>query len=299
MIHDTTSDQRLLRGAAATLSVTVRDQDGGATDSVGTVTCRVQKADGTDVLAAGSSTTNPTGTGTYARSLTAAQTATLETLLVTWTDGGDSSTTLTTAEVVGGYYFSVAEARAADSSLFRPEKADDTRMLDLRRQVEDEFERICNVAFVPRYRRVRVDGTGTACLVVPDTMIRTVRSVREYVTATAYDTYTAAEIAAIPTSRTGELVRTDGDVWAYGYQNIVIEYEHGFDRPPEPIRQAALRRVGQMLGEAKSAIPANTISFTPDNGVTYRMSTPNYTRTGDVMIDAVLARHSYAIPGMA
>lgn len=290
---------RHLRGASASLPVTFEGESGDPTDAAGAVTVRVQRSDGTDLLAAGTGTTNTAGTGTYAVALTAAQTATLDVLEATWTDAGDASTTISVHEIVGGYYFSVQTARAFDPRAFAPERYENTRIVDARRQVEDEFEQICATAFVPRFRRARLSGHGGYCLQVPDTMVRSVRSVRVYSSPTSYTTFTAAELAAIPQSRTGLLQRTDGGIWDSGTANLVVEYEHGWDRPPEPVRQAALRRLAQVLGEAKQAVPFNAISYNADSGVTYRLSTPSFARTGDPSIDGVLAKFSFAIPGLA
>jgi hypothetical protein len=300
VIFDKTADQRILRGATASLTVTLRNQDGDPADAGGTLTVQVQKADGTDLLAAGSSTTNPAGTGNYTRSLTAAQTASTETLTATWTDGGDSSTRVTVHEIVGGFYFSVGDARLFDPTQLRSERYNNDRLIEARRQVEDEFERICNVAFVPRFRRARLSGNGQTCIMFDDPMVRTVRTVRVYDSATTYSTFTSAQLAALggENMRRGLVERLDGNTWTWGESNIVVEYEHGFDRPPEPVRQAAFRRVVQMLSLAKSAIPFNAISYTPDTGVTYRLSTPSDRRTGDPEIDAVLARHSFNYPGI-
>jgi hypothetical protein len=289
---------RHLRGAPATLNVTLYDENGEPADAAGTVTVGITKADGTDLLAAGSSTTNPSGTGSYARALTAAQTATLELLTATWTDGGDASTHTSAHELVGAYYFSLTEARQSDTAQLRQERYDDTQLIEARRAVEGEFEMICGVAFVPRYARVRLDGTGCDTIKVPDALVRTVRSVRTYSSGSSYTTFTAGQLAAIRVGETGRrsrLVRSDGGTFDAGCQNIVIEYEHGHDRPPAEIKQAALRRLRQTLGLAKSAIPFNAISFTPETGVTYRLSTPSIERTGDADIDSILARWSLRV----
>src|SRR4051812_41669308 len=96
-------------GAAASLQVTWTDELDEPASAAGAVTVRVQKADGTDVVTAGSSTT---GSNPYVRALTAAQNATLELLTATWTDAGSSATRTTRHEIVGGFFFPIDDPDA-------------------------------------------------------------------------------------------------------------------------------------------------------------------------------------------
>lgn len=250
--------QRLLRGATATLDVTLYDQNGDPADAAGTVTVGITKADGSEVLASGSSTTNPTGTGTYQRSLTAAQTATLELLTAIWTDGGDASTHTTLHEIVGGFYANDPDIRAFDTSLAEAGTYPAELLRRVRQEAEDECERITGTAWVPRYRRARFDGSGTSDLVVPTWRPRTVRSVRVYADATTYTAFTSGELQAIETLEHGVLTRRDGNTWTAGIQNVVVEWEHGYDRPPEDLRHAVLSRIRyranmELVGLSESA----------------------------------------------
>ncbi len=299
MLEAPVAHSRHLRGAAANLNVDILDENGEPADASGTLTVGITKADGTELLAAGSSTTNPTGTGSYTRALTVAQTATLDILTATWTDSTDSSTLITVHEIVGGYYFTLAEARAADATLADAARHDDTGLQATRRDVEEEFEAICAVAFVPRYRRVRLDGDGTARLLIPDPLPRTLRSVRVYSDATTYTSFTAAEIAAVTLPSNGVIERTDGGVWAYGRQNLVLEYEHGHDRPPAEIKRAAIARARQRLRLGNSGLPDRTETFTSNEFGAFRLATAGRDRVGTDWIDAALARHSERIPGLA
>ena len=143
--------QRIVRATAATLTVTLVDQDGEPSDAAGAVTVRVQRADGTDVLAAGTATTNPAGTGTYSVALTAAQTATLDLFTATWTVSG-INVAVTLHEIVGGVYFTVAEARARDASISTSAYTAEA-VRQARAEVEQQCEMITGVAWVPRFRR--------------------------------------------------------------------------------------------------------------------------------------------------
>jgi|GEM_PF-926995 len=292
-------DQRILRGVAASLSFTNVDSDGSNTAASGAVTVGVVTGDGTTLVAAGTATT---GSNPYLYALTAANNTVMQWLTATWTDAGDSSTHTTLIEVVGAYYVSPAEIRNSDSSLTDAVKYSDARILQVRWDTEVEFETACGVSFVPRYRRVRLDGSGRGLLVLPDQMVRTVRSVRVYSDETTYTAFTVAELAAIDVSQgAGLIYRTDGNVWSAGCKNIVVEYEHGFDRPPADVRQAFLTRVRSRLNFDKSGIPDRATTYVPAEGGTFSLATPGRggSITGIPDVDVVLARYDYNLPGFA
>lgn len=285
-----------MRGAAATITATFTDQDGEPANASGTVTVRVQNAAGTDVLAAGSSTTTGS-TGEYRRALTAVQTADLDVLTATWTDGGDASTTVTVHEIAGAVYFTAAEARAADKAI--DAKWTQAEVIAARRDVEDEFESICGVAFVPRYARARCSGRGTRQILLPDPKPRRLRSVWVYTDATTYTALTNAELAACHLDESGRITRTDGNWFPDGLENIVVEYEHGWDRPPAEIRRYAIKRLRQVLTESTSAVPSRATSFQVGDSGVFRLATAGKYTTGDPDIDGALARWSMRAPGIA
>jgi hypothetical protein len=297
--------QQILRGVSATLSVTLHDSNGEPAAPAGTVTVRVQRADGTDILAAGTATSAGVGTGVRTVALTAAQTATLDLLTATWTDSSAGAVT-TLHEIVGGYYFTLTEARAIEPSLDDPSKYPDALMLAVRREVEEEFERICSVAFVPRYRRVALDGTGTTSLWLHDPRPRVLRSARIYLDSVNYIAFTADDLTAVRLAEWGVIDRSlavanhlAGAIFPVGQRNILVEYEHGYDRPPAEIKRAALARLRYRLNLAKSGVPDNAQSYTAQNGATYRLARPGQWATGSDEIDAVLERFSMRVPGVA
>lgn len=284
------ADQQLLRGVAANLRAVLADSDGDPAAGL-TVTVGVTKADGTEVVAAGTSAPeDPDAAGTYTVAVSAAQVATLEWLAATWKVAGVTRA-VTVHEVVGGYYCSVADAHTVEQFGTVPAAT----LRRVRGEVEAEFEQITGVAFVPRYARVRVDGTGRTTLAVPFSQVTSVRSVRVYSDGVTYTTFTAGELAAVPASRTGLLVRTDGAVWPTGRQNIIIEIEHGYSSVPADVKRAAIARLRSRVNQAASGIPSNALSFATENGQTFRLSVPAVDRTGDVDVDAVLARHSMRV----
>jgi hypothetical protein len=292
------ADEQILASTAATITATFCDQDGDAADPAGTVTVGVADEAGTTVVAAGSATaTGSTGVRTY--TLTAAATSVPKILVATWTNG--TITTTTRAEVVGGYYASVRQVRDSDAVLEDPRKYSAAQIVAARRAVEREFEDFCGVAFVPRYRRVRLDGTGRDELVLPDAELRSVRSLREYDDDLNFEAYTASELLAIPASRAGVAVRTDGEIFERGRSNVVVEYEHGYDRPPTDVLEAFFLRVRDVLNRQNRGVPDRATTFTSDVGGTYSLLVAGRggSVTGIPDVDVVLRRYSRRVPGIA
>ena len=288
-MNDHIADQRVLRGSAPTVRWTYLDGDGSAAAPGGSVTYTVSTADGTAVTSGTASAVSGT-TGQFSFALTAAQTASLNLLTVVWTAA--SATFTTYVEIVGGYYFSLEEARASDPTLADTTKYPDARVLEVRREVEDEFEDICGVAFVPRYARVTVDGSGTATLRPGLRRLRTLRSARQYsdLGSAAYTALTAAELAGVDVSASA-LTRTNGVWWDRGVGNVVLEVEHGYDAVPPTIKTAALTRLRHRLNANKTGIPDRAQSFTVAEGGTFSLTTAGRRSTGIPDVDAELARH--------
>jgi hypothetical protein len=289
-------DRQILRGAQATLSYQFRDADGEPAAPAGTVTVGVTKADGTVVIAADTATS---GADAAPRTVALPAQAELELLTATWVDGGDDSEHRQLVEVVGGYYFDVATARARETALADESTYPPAAIITARGEVEAQCERICGVAWVPRYRRERVDGSGGTDLVLPDRALRTVRSVRVYTGAT-YTQFTADEIAALA-CHGAVVVRTDGAMWPRGRQNIFVEYEHGYDRPPADLVLAAIVHLRHQLNETKTGLPDRATQFQPIDGGNVLLATPGRYgfETGIPAVDAVYQRYDHKVPGLA
>lgn len=263
------ADERILRGAAASIQVTWDDQHGEPVAAGGAVTVRVQKADGTDVVAAGSSTS---GSNPYVRALTATQTATLEALTATWTDASNSATRTTRVDVADRFFFSRAYAEQVETALADDSKYSDTAFRRARLETEIECEKVCGVAFVPRYSRVVVDGSDDRELLLPHRALRRIRSVREYTSASAYTEYTAAELAAIAVKADGRILRPASALFTGGDANIVVEYEHGYDAPPRDLVHAAIQRCRYRLNMELNQDFADFTSVRGSDGTSYEIA---------------------------
>ena len=293
---------RILRTAAVTLSH-VFDPGEIPTAATGNVAVTLTRLDGT-VVASGNATgpdENQAYTFPYVGS------ATLDILIVTWsaTVNGDALTLdQDRLEIVGGHMFGLAEARNFDpATVGDPNKYSTQLLADTRNEVEDEAERICMQAFVPRFSRDVLDGTGYSWLKLDHPLTRVLRSVQ--VTNVYGDpmvTFDAGQLARVAPGDDG-VIRLDagffwpqtslwwGAVWPLGRRNVIVEYEHGWDRPPATISRAGKIRLKNMLLEPKSAQPDRAESASPTLGI------PDREKTGLPSVDAAYARVPNPRPG--
>ncbi len=279
-------DQRMLQSVAGTLRWTNLDENGEETAAAGAVTVAVVNEAGTTVLASGSASLASNTRGTYTRSMTAANTASLGLLTATWTDAGDSSTHTTRIEVVGGYLFTLGDARASHPTLASLTLDD---WLALYPVVVDEVEWICDRYFTPRGRTVTLDGNADIVIDVPDNDIRSVTAVTVDGSA-----YTSAQLAAL-TFRDGKIVQptaTGAATWSYGQANVTISYTAGMDAPPRALRDAVLERLRTRYNRPKSGIPDRATRLNITELGTMELATAGVYKTGYPEIDAVYSRWS-------
>lgn len=254
---DAAGTERALRGAPWTAAVAFT-VDGVVSDP-GVVSVVVTRADGTQVTAAYAD-----GTGAAPRTfaLTSGMLSELDVLSVAWTSATLGKLT-SRVEVVGGYLFSLAEARSMrplDDTVKYPASA----VVAARLLAESALEDACNVAFVPRYQRERVNGSGTASV-----FLRRARPTR-VITATIDGTaLTAPQIAAVDVTPDGCAYRPDG--WPAGRRNITLGYEHGYPACPARVARAALLLAKRYLVE--SPVNDRATSLVNDDGTTQYLVT--------------------------
>jgi hypothetical protein len=291
---------RVARTAAATLEHTFLVGEVG-TDSTTAVAVAVTAADGTE-LAAGAGVS--AGQGRYTFPLPGQPQ--LLSGRVDWsgTVAGAAVVESDQLEVVGGFLFDLVRARSSDDSLKDTTRYPTADLERARVEVELECEWICAQAWVPRYRRVVLDGTGTPDLVLPDggdevrggVLMRGVRTIRSASVAPrvglpAVD-LTAEQLAALTVRAGGVLRRTDGNVWTAGDSNVVVDYEYGSDGPPPDLVRGALTRLRSVLQLNRTQVPDRAVSFTITDLGTYRLSLPDAFRTGLPEVDAAYGRYS-------
>jgi hypothetical protein len=196
--------------------------DGVLTDpSPATATIGITRADGTALIAPGTATTR-TGLGTFQYSLSAAQTALLDNLTARWTSS--LGTVETYGEIVGGFLFTIAEARAFGQPLSDAAKYSSAQIAAVRTLAEQALEDACGVAFVPRHAHELVSATGNG-LVFKWPRVLAVLTVNGVAPTGTVDIYPSGVV----TSSTG---------WPSG--RLAVAYDHGYERPPERVKRAAI-----------------------------------------------------------
>jgi hypothetical protein len=285
---------RVLRTAKATLSRTFF-LDEIPVSATGAVTVSIARLDGTAIESGPA--TGPDSNQAYTYAYQGRDV--LDTLVVSWTAtvGGDAIVLdQDVIEVVGGFYFGIAEARGQDSALANTTKFPTAKLIARRIEAEDTAERICGQSFVPRFRRAVVNGLGKDTLMMPDPWIRSIRSVQ-----IGNVTFSPAQVAGVGYSNAGILYLSQGWIPGVprGLKNITIEYEHGRDRPPSIISRAAMKHCKSLLLEDMSNLPdraERTVTVDAQGGsVVY--GSPTAETTGLPAVDAAYGKFPPPRPG--
>ena len=152
------------------------------------------------------------------------------------------------------------------------------------------FEEFCNVAFVPRYARVVLDGMLTRSLWLPHLKINKLRSVT--VDGVALSTNDLNQVAVYHFGKLDRLA-----LWPYSVQrqNIVVSYEHGYTSVPEDIARCgmALARYDFVINQLSDRF----ISYQNDLGVVRQAIPDECHPTGIPFIDATLRRYQLKTSG--
>lgn len=283
---------RVHRTAASTLEHTFY-VDETLTDSTTTVTVAVTDANGVSITS-GNATSAGAGTGRYTFTLAGQPQTALYTVAWSATIAGASVVETDHVEIVGGFFFTLAEGRASDSTLADQGKYPTAQLILARLETEMECEEICDRSFVPRYRRAVLNGTGNSeLMLVGDNDIRSIRAVKVAPSVDGtFTALTAGELAKLAITPDRVVVRTDGNIWPEEFSNVIVEYEYGLTVPPQDLKRASMARFRSRLNMTRSGIPERVMSYTTGDGTNYRLSIPDAYRTGLPDVDAVYARWS-------
>lgn len=288
---------QLLRGRAATISVTYTDTEGDVADP-GVVTVTITRLDGTAVVTDAATSGSGEAARTYA--LSSSVTADLDTLRVMWwseTLGYEAQF----YEIVGAFLFTVAEAQAFDDGLLGSEGSDISvaEIEQERERICDEFEEVCEVAFVPRYRIDTLTADWDGSLRLPVMRLSRVRSVatRSGSTWTAMD---AEDVAALIWHPWGVIEAPSLAGFATGTNAVRVGYEYGYERPPAPIKRAALQTARYTLQKGRFT-SQRAISISNPDGVTQQLWTPGYSGRGSAIhelpeVDKTLRQYMSRVP---
>lgn len=292
----------ILKGTPETLSASWY-ADGVLADP-GVTTIGITNAAGSTVVAAGTATS---GTGAAARTyaLPASATTNTDLFTVTWTSANYGALTQY-VEIVGQHLYTITQARAWDfAKLTDSSKYLQSWIEEGRRWILDMLYERCGVSFVPRYRRVTINGAGGCELLLPDVLIRSVRSI-EYRTSggSTWTAFTADELADALTGPYS-LERETLGTFTRGRSNWRVGYEHGFAVPPGEVTNAALTLLVDALVQSNwSSRATNEVSELGTFTLATAGTKPNpwsaYRYVGLPQVDAVIDEYAkYRLPGFA
>ncbi|MCB5179503.1 hypothetical protein [Streptomyces antimicrobicus] len=204
---------------------------------------------------------------------------------VEWTAGA-TATDRDTFEVVGGFLFTLPEARASDMDLADPGRFPTVELRHYREVVEDEFERITGRSFVPRTARVEVEADDTRSLFLGYFDLLAVKAVSGPSGAVDVSGWAVGPSGSIRAPY--ELA--DGD-------RYTVTFAYGFAQVPEDVKRAGLLRLRSVLTAERSGIPDRATAFVAAEGGNFTLATPgrNGYETGIPEVDATLSRYKYRI----
>lgn len=277
-------------------------------DSSSSVTVSLTRLDGTAVITNGA-TTGPDANHLYTYTYSGSDV--LDALIVSWsaTIGGDPIVLdQDLLEICGGFYFSLAEGRAVDDVLVNTTKYPTSALIEARIDVEDEAESLCGQAFVPRFMREVVSGDGGPVIRLAWPHLRKIRRIQVANTfGGQYVDLTADELATIPLTDTGVLRRDLGifwpstaivaGYWPNGRSNVIVEYEHGLDRPPRDVVRGAKIRFKSILQQPKSKVPDRAERIAISEMGVVSLASPSRDGTGISEVDGAYGRNPSPVPG--
>lgn len=217
----------ILRNTSATISATLTIDGAEADPSPDTATVSVSREDGTELVAETAAADGGTGAFTY--QLTPAETVQVDELRAEWkmSVGGEEQILTTYHSVVGGFLCSLSAI--SEAVVVGGRSAPSTEELRARRsEVERLLEDACGVAFRPRYARDTLRGEGCSELLLRHPKARQVLAA-----SIAGEDLDVDELELV-----GDFVRRSAG-WTRD-SVISLAYEHGWERPPEPITRAAI-----------------------------------------------------------
>lgn len=272
--------QRIIRGTPVTLSVTFTGDETPIDPDGNAATVTVKNLAGV-TIASGPATR--TGAGIYTFNL-AAQSA-LNVLTIEWagTFSGASATVTTSAEVVGGTYFTIYELRNYDSVLTNPTRYPYAKLVKARDFVEWKFESTCGRAFVPRYASQEIIGDGTR-----DLWLANPEPLRLISLTVNGEDWSSKTLKA--STENLRILRLGGCEYFPYRSTIEIEYEYGRDVVPVDVREMSMKLAKHVLVAEQSRIDerATTMNI-PDFG-NFVLATPGMrgSVTGIPEVDVVL-----------
>lgn len=207
-----------------------------------------------------------------------------------WT--GTGYTELSSFEIVGGFLFTVPQARAGDVELEDAARFPAADIRGYREVIEAEFERITGRSFTPRTAIVefQADGTDTAYVGLHDCSA--------LVSLRGPDPVTGV---------VGPLVVSDYQLDSSGLLSglqgfcegtrLTAAIDYGFRVVPDDVARVGILRLRTMLAAERSGVPDRAVTFVAAEGGNFTLATAgrNGWETGIPEVDATLSRYTYRI----
>jgi hypothetical protein len=199
---------------------------------------------------------------------------------------GTTVTDTTIFEIVGGFLFTVPEARSSDFDLGDTARFPASDVRHYREVVEAEFEAITGRSFVPRVTSVEVTADGTSSFFLG------------YFDVTALN---AISGPSGPVDLTGWHVDRTGFVWSPDTpiegDRYTITFTYGFPQVPEDVKRVGLLRLRSLLTAERSGIPDRATAFVAHEGGNFTLATPGRAgyETGIPEVDATLKRYRFGV----
>ena len=285
----------ILAGTRADLQVACY-RDGQLKNPTGSLTCSVVDADGNSIATPSVSATD----GVLTATLTAAQTAQVNQLTVTWAglvfDAEPAVSLVEKYEVRSSLLFTLAEARQAENrALMSEANYPNDAMLRARDVIVEDFEDILGFDLGTRYQREVLDGSGRARLFLEHREPSALRAV-SIRSGTTWSSLSAGELAAIQLS--GSAIVNEWRAWPLGVANIRVSYEAGRSPLPRSLTRAALILLKDRM--LPSNLSRKAVQQVDELG-TFKLATPGErgSHFGIPEVDDLLNRLRMTIPGFA
>ncbi len=204
---------------------------------------------------------------------------------VDWT-AGQVATDRAAFEVVGGFLFTLPEARQSDMDLEDKVRFPTSELKHYREVVEDEFQTITGRSFVPRTARVEVEADGSASLFLGYFDVASLKAV--------HGPSGAEDVTGWAVDRMG-FVRAPYELPEGSRYTVTFVY--GLGQVPEDVKRAGLLRLRSVLTAERSGIPDRATAFVAAEGGNFTLATAgrNGYETGIPEVDATLNRYKYRV----
>src|SRR5690606_20917985 len=150
---------------------------------------------------------------------------------------------------VGRHLFSIAQARAFDGGALAKTEAYPTATIEeARARIEDAFQEICGVSFIPRLSVDVVYPVNDAGLLLPAMRVSDVRFVQVWQDG-AWGELRGLDLDDLDVTPWGEVSCWAGR-WPRGSGGVRIGYVHGHAQPPYEVSRAGVMLARYQLVES-------------------------------------------------